>query len=91
MSRHVVRNSFARENILSERVYFAEGQGSCAWCGQKRNTRRDWSGRQYLLRFLCSPDSINGRQYGIPNEQKLFCSRSCCEAYIGHSLDEGRR
>jgi hypothetical protein len=79
--RYVVRNSFARNTIRSERI--SEQNATCSWCGGKRVTGL----HEWLYRFHVDDDS-GSRHSGLIAEGKLFCSRGCCEAYIGHNLDE---
>lgn len=74
----VSRHSFARESILSERIYSSE---TCRECGSMRTTPK---GRTWLYRFIVDPDA----GYKAPI-RGLFCSRICCETYHGIDLLEG--
>jgi hypothetical protein len=65
------RDPFARHELHSEREY--EPAGTCAWCGQVRETR---GGRPWLYRFRIETDG--GRKF---EAAKLFCSRSCHTSY----------
>lgn len=93
--RLVVRNSFARTSILSERVSVPLRVGQkmfvghfCDECGgQRKNMRNDSTTGAWLYRFH---EGQSWRTVPIA-KGKLFCSRSCIEAYIGHSLDERKR
>ncbi len=90
--RSVVRNSFARHSILSERVYLNAGDGTCTECGsvrqlQRRPSMRAYPPLAYLLRFHVDDDQ-GSRTSGPIADGKLFCSRGCCESYIGRPLDE---
>jgi len=80
--RTVVRNSFARHTIQSERVRVVSG--TCTECGSTRQTQ---NGKPWLLRFHVDDDQ-GSRHSGPIANGKLFCSRGCCENYIGASLAE---
>ena len=79
--RTVVRNSFARQSITAEVVSTATMTAGCTECGNVRHSR----GHRWLYRFHLEPDS--GRTQLIASG-KLFCSRGCCETYIGQSFSE---
>ena len=84
--RTVCRNSFARHTITAERVAVTEqgpGSGDCENCGSVRGK----PGRLFLYRFHVDDDS-GPRHSGPLADGKLFCSRSCAEAYIGRPFDE---
>ncbi len=84
--RTVVRNSFARQTILAERVSYPmyPPSGRCAWCG---NVRQTTAGDGWLYRFHVDDDS--GRRHSGPiADGRLFCSRQCAETYIGRRFDE---
>lgn len=83
--RTVVRNSFARNTIVAERVR-AHGS-TCTKCGQVRgqHVRTAW-----LYRFHVDDDQ-GSRQSGPIAGGKLFCSRGCCEAYTDQPFDETAR
>jgi hypothetical protein len=83
--RTVVRNSFARHTIRAERVTVnGQGDESCHECGSVRMLP---SGRKWLYRFHVDDDS-GPRHSGPISDGRLFCSRSCAEAYTGRSFDE---
>jgi hypothetical protein len=84
MSRYVVRNSYARHTVRSERITIT--RATCDYCGSVRHTK---IGRPYLYRFLVDDDS-GSRQSGPIAGGRLFCSRSCAESYTGRSFDETR-
>jgi hypothetical protein len=77
--RTVVRNSFARETITSERV--RTNRETCAWCG---SAGRGTDGRRWLLRFHVDRDRNSGPILG----GRLYCERSCAESYAGRDFDE---
>lgn len=79
--RHVVRNSFARQSILSERIRVSSQ--TCSWCGSQRHA----AAGPWLSRFHVSDDS-GSRHSGPVGNGRLFCSRDCAEAYIGRPFDE---
>ena len=79
--RTVIRNSFARHSIRSERVPVTHG--TCHYCGSVRETK----GRRWLYRFHVDDDS-GSRHSGPIANGKLFCSRDCCESYTGRNFDE---
>ncbi len=86
--RTVVRNSFARQTILAERVSYPmyPPSGTCAECGNVRQAR---NGRGWLYRLHVDDDS--GRRHSGPiAEGRLFCSRPCAEQYLGGAFDEGK-
>lgn len=86
--RTVVRNSFARQSIMAERVRvwsptLGGSTASCVFCGTVRN-----AGPQgWLYRFHVDDDQ-GARHSGPIAGGKLFCSRGCCEAYTGQNFDE---
>jgi len=71
--RYVTRNPFAHESIYSERIT-VNSDTSCAFCGSLRY-RKHPCAKNYLLRFIVEGDS---HTHIIP---RLFCSRSCAEAF----------
>lgn len=93
--RHVIRNSFARHSIYSERVRVPVRAGqeigpdtTCAWCGSQRFITRDGStSGAYLYRFHVDDDN-GSRCSGPIAHGKLFCSRGCAETYIDKPFDE---
>lgn len=90
--RLVVRNSFARESIRSERVRVPVRAGqmialgsTCTECGSQRFYMRNGStSGAWLYRFYVDRDYRSGPIV----DGKLFCSRSCAESYLGRSFDE---
>ncbi len=86
--RSVVRNSFARHSILSERVH-VDQHTTCTECGSVRSTQRvpDRPARLWLLRFHVDDDQ-GSRTSGPIADGKLFCSRGCAESYIDRPFDE---
>ncbi len=90
--RSVVRNSFARHSIQSERVYVNGTDTTCTECGsvrqlQRRPSMRAYPPLAYLLRFHIDDDQ-GPRTSGPIANGKLFCSRGCAESYIGVPFDE---
>jgi len=89
--RTIIRNSFARQSILSERVRtnatYPPVQKDCTECG---NVRRTPKGETWLYRFHVDDDQ-GSRHSGPIAGGKLFCSRNCAESYTGQSFDETRR
>lgn len=87
--RTVVRNSFAHETILAERISFPLAAfivgGGCSWCGQVHYVKND-PRTVWLYRFHV--DGESARNSGPIAGGKTFCSRSCVESYIGRSLAE---
>lgn len=77
--RTVVRNSFARVTIASERVRV--NRETCTWCG---SPGRGTEGRRWLLRFHVDRDYRSGPIVG----GRLFCERSCAEIFTGRDFDE---
>jgi len=88
--RTVVRNSFARHTIKSERVR-VDMHTTCTECGSVRTSQRvpDRPAVLWLLRFHVDDDQ-GSRSSGPIAGGKLFCSRSCAEGYTGRSFDETR-
>ena len=96
MMRTVVRNSFARQTIRSERVRvtFRAGQqidhgSTCEWCGSQRFTtnREGSTSGAWLYRFHVDDDQ-GSRHSGPIAGGKLFCSRSRAETYTGSSFSD---
>jgi len=94
--RTVVRNSFARHSITAERVRVSVRTGqaitpgtTCTECGSQRFTtnRNGSTNGAWLYRFHVDDDQ-GSRQSGPIADGKLFCSRGCCETYIGRNFDE---
>lgn len=92
--RHIVRNSFARNSIMAERVcvqqnqgYYGLGNATCTECGSVRVPAR---GKPYLYRFHVDDDQ-GARTSGPIANGRLFCCRGCAESYIGNSFDETKR
>lgn len=88
--RSVVRNSFARQSIRSERVR-VDGR-TCAECGSVRygpDDERGFARYRWLYRFHVDDDS-GPRHSGPIADGRLFCSRECAETYIGRPFDETR-
>jgi hypothetical protein len=85
--RTVVRNSFARHTVMSEQIHTTHE--TCAECGQVRY-RRSAHGllKPYLYRFHVDDDQGGSRRSGPVGNGKMFCCRSCAEAYIGQPFDE---
>lgn len=91
--RTVVRNSFARQTIVAERVQVLINGQTCAECGgarEYRDQRRRPAGWRWLYRFHVDDDQ-GPRQSGPIAQGKLFCSRECCETYTGQPFDETGR
>jgi hypothetical protein len=84
--RTVVRNSFARQTILSERVPVSSLSGGCTECGGQRGPED----RPWLYRFVVEDDQ-GARHSGPIANGRLFCSRACAEMYLGQSFDECRQ
>lgn len=92
MPRTVVRNSFARQSIVAERVQVLINGQTCAECGGQREYRYPSkaprvAGWRWLYRFSVDDDQ-GPRQSGPIAGGKLFCSRECCETYTGQKFDE---
>lgn len=83
--RTVVRNSYARQSILSERVSVRATSNDCTECGSVRGP----IGKEWLYRFHVEDDQ-GARLSGPIAGGKLFCSRSCCEIYTGQSFNESK-
>ena len=82
--RTVVRNSFARQSMLAECVYDDLRRG-CTECGQLRTTP---AGRSWLYRYHVDDDS---RHSGPMADGRLFCCRSCAEAWLSQAFNETGR
>lgn len=99
--RTIVRNSFARHTIRAERVRVGivppagtpvSGR-TCHNCGGFRANYPKTLGAHtvpvhaWLYRFYVEDDQ-GSRHSGPIADGKLFCTRDCCESYIGHGFDE---
>lgn len=91
--RTVVRNSFARQSIRSERVT-VDHATCCTECGQQRYKPHSYldphdprARRPWLYRFHVDDDQ-GSRHSGPIAGGKLFCSRGCAEAYLGQDFAE---
>lgn len=78
-----VRNSFARETIIGQRVKVDVNGLTCEWCGSVR--QRTEASQPWLYQLMVEHDG--GRTGEIAG---LYCSRSCVESYVGSNLDETR-
>jgi hypothetical protein len=70
MSKQVRRDPFARETVMSDRVY---GGATCQWCGGFGRTKTQ---RKYLHRYSLHSDG--GR---VSADKYLFCSWDCRNTY----------
>lgn len=71
MARQISRDPFARETLMSERVYHTPG---CDWCSQSHSTRDHM--RSFNFRYFVETDG--GRRHDIHGQ---FCSVSCMRSY----------
>jgi hypothetical protein len=84
--RSVVRNSFARHSIMAEVVRVTIS--TCDWCGGRRERRRGGQVTGHWLYRFHVDDDQGKRQSGPIAGGRLFCSRECCETYVGQPFDE---
>lgn len=70
MSKYINRNPFARETVMSDRVY---GGDTCKWCGSFGQTK---TGRKYVFRY-----SIHSDGGKVSKDRYLFCSWDCRNTY----------
>lgn len=91
--RTVVRNSFARQSIRSERIRITLPHAGCTECGAVRQEVKryldphDPRVRSWLYRFHVDDDS-GPRHSGPIAGGRLFCSRECAETFVGQPFDE---
>ena len=73
----IERDPFARQELHAERI--KSPATDCALCGSCRQSWRNGKpGKWWLYQFRTEHDG--GR---VDQEQKLFCSLACREAYYG--------